>query len=129
MKLELIGHNYQYAAEQILVVLFPGEKPVFAKRGPGEDGARIALSAGKTWVTATTHLRTAGKCAQGCARVRRTELEKDELSRDSLGQKIVKQSFFRAATAITGARPPWGALTGIRPARLVTKMLDRKSVV
>ena len=37
MKLELIGHSYQYAVEQIMTVLFPGDKPVFAPVGRREE--------------------------------------------------------------------------------------------
>lgn len=126
MKLELTGHNYQYAAEQIMTVLFPGEKPVYGPVGPeDEDWARIRLSVGGTYAVAVTVLHRAGKETRGESRVRACRLEEDALARDRLGQRIVKLSFFKAAAALTGQRPPWGALTGIRPARLVTQMLQR----
>ena len=126
MKLELTGHNYQYAAEQIMTVLFPGEKPVYGPVGPEDDNwARIRLSVGGTYAVAVTVLHRAGKETRGESRVRACRLEEDALARDRLGQRIVKLSFFKAAAALTGQRPPWGALTGIRPARLVTQMLQR----
>ena len=30
MRLILIGHEYRYAAEQILLTMFPGERPEYA---------------------------------------------------------------------------------------------------
>ena len=76
MKLELTGHNYQYAAEQIMTVLFPGEKPVYGPVGPeDEDWARIRLSVGGTWAVAVTVLHRAGKETRGESRVRACRLE------------------------------------------------------
>ena len=126
MKLQLIGHTYQYAAEQIMTVLFPGDKPEFGICSKGEDNcAVISLSRGAVWVTAVTRMRRDGKEAKGVSRARLEELETDEFARDRVCQRIVKLSFFKAAVAITGETPPWGALTGIRPARLVTRMLEQ----
>ena len=31
MELRLIGHNYKYAAEQMLLTLYPDERPVYAR--------------------------------------------------------------------------------------------------
>ena len=125
MKLQLIGHSYQYAAEQILMVLFPGEKPEYGPIGAADsDGARIRLSIGPVYATAVTRLRRGGREAVGVSRVKTARLDEDAFSRDRLCQRIVKLSFYKAAVALTGVRPPWGALTGIRPARLVTRMLE-----
>ncbi len=125
MKLQLIGHTYQYAAEQIMMVLFPGEKPQYGICGRNEDNcAVVRLSVGDTWVTATTRLNRDGKRALGASRAKTAQLDADAFSRDRLCQRIVKLSFFKAAVAITGENPPWGAMTGIRPARLVTQMLE-----
>lgn len=125
MKLELIGHSYQYAVEQIMTVLFPGDKPVFAPVGRREENtAAVELSFGPVWVTATARMNRDGRRAVGQARALRAALEQDAFSHDRVCQKLVKLCFFKAAVTITGEIPPWGALTGIRPARLVTQMLD-----
>jgi oxygen-independent coproporphyrinogen-3 oxidase len=60
----------------------------------------------------------------GLSRVRRSELT-DRLSTDRLLQKIIKRSFYKAAVAHTGKKPVWGSLTGIRPGKLVTGLLER----
>ena len=102
-------------------MLFPGEKPVYGPVGRRTGRARIRLSVGgyAVAVTACTGRGRPGR------KPRPARLEEDALARDRLGQRIVKLSFFKAAAALTGQRPPWGALTGIRPARLVTQMLQR----
>ncbi len=125
MKLQLIGHTYQYAAEQIMTVLFPGEKPEFGDCAGDEDNcACISLTEGEEWVTVTAVLHRDGRQAQGVSRAERKELDADAFARGRVCQRLVKLSFFKAAVAITGETPPWGALTGIRPARLVTRMLE-----
>lgn len=47
-----------------------------------------------------------------------------EYEAERLRQKAVKLSFFKAAREITGITPSWGALTGIRPGKLASRMLE-----
>ena len=71
MKLQLIGHSYQYAAEQIMMVLFPGEKPEYGECGKADENcAAVKLTIGGKWATATTRLQRDGKSALGISRVR-----------------------------------------------------------
>ncbi|MCD7918460.1 MAG: coproporphyrinogen dehydrogenase HemZ, partial [Clostridiales bacterium] len=46
------------------------------------------------------------------------------LERDRLRQRILQQAIYKAAVEILGAEPPWGALSGIRPAKLASKALE-----
>ncbi len=41
MKLTLKGHDYRYAAEQMMLTLFPGERP-----GAGENALTLSLFPG-----------------------------------------------------------------------------------
>ncbi len=122
MYLELIHHDYKYAVEQIMLVLFPGEKPVYASDHQETNRARSSLTIGNTWATARTELFYNGKSAVGISRVKCDQLA-DDLNRNRLLQRILKQSFYKAAVHCTGIQPPWGALTGIRPAKLASKAL------
>ena len=122
MYLKLIHHEYKYAVEQIMLVLFPGEKPVYDAAAGEAPSAVSSLSLGRIWATARTVLTWDGKTAVGISRVAVNELT-DDLVRDRLLQRIIKQSFYKAAVACTGIQPPWGALTGIRPAKLASKAL------
>lgn len=120
MHLKLIGHNYKYAVEQIMLVLFPEERPTYDTPTEPQNQAVSSLSFGAMWATARTVLRYGGNTAVGIARVRVSELTED-LVKDRLLQRILKQSFYKAAVSCTGEAPPWGALTGIRPAKLASK--------
>lgn len=124
MKLVLIGHDYKYAAEQILLMMFPQERPEYDTPQPGELYAQLTISIGEKHATASTKLFQSGKTFYGTSRISCEKLT-DKLETDRLLQKILKLSFFKAASQATGKKPVWGALTGIRPAKLVTNMLSR----
>ena len=122
MKLNLRGHDDRYAIEQSLLAFFPEERPVYE----GEDGdshAEVTLHEGNVYATGVTTLTYGGKTARGEARVRTAGVS-DAYERERLRQRALKLSFFRAARDVTGVTPSWGALTGIRPAKLVRTMLE-----
>lgn len=122
MKLTFRGHDDRYAVEQSLLAFFPEERPVYE----GEDGeshAEVTLREGDTYAVGVTVLTCGGKKARGEARVRVAGVS-DEYERERLRQRALKLSFFRAAREVTGVTPSWGALTGIRPAKLVRSMME-----
>ena len=122
MKLVFRGHDDRYAVEQSLLAFFPEERPVYE----GEDGPRhaeVTLHQGAVYATGVTALTYDGKTARASARVSLAGAA-DEYERERLRQRALRLSFFRAARDITGATPSWGALTGIRPAKLVRTMLE-----
>ena len=122
MKLTFRGHDDRYAVEQSLLAFFPEERPVYE----GEDGPRhaeVTLHQGAVYATGVTALTYDGKTARASARVSLAGAA-DEYERERLRQRALQLSFFRAARDITGVTPSWGALTGIRPAKLVRTMLE-----
>ena len=123
MELFLIGHDHAYAVEQIMLMLFPGERPVYPEK-PGEGmRAEISLSRGEKRDTAVCRLYRDGKRYDGRSSVDRAAFS-DELTRRRLEQRIVKLSFYRAAVLALGEKPAWGALSGIRPAVLMRRLLE-----
>ena len=122
MKLNFSGHDDRYALEQSLLNFFPEERPVYE----GENGARwadVTLHRGEKFTTGVTELHYDGKTARGsCRAVISPAL--DEYEQERLRQRVLKLSFFRAARALTGHTPSWGALTGIRPGKLARTMLE-----
>lgn len=121
MRLHLQGHNYQYAAEQLLLSLFPGEKPVYD--GAEESTLRLSLFRGKRWLTATARLDWQGGCYRAVCRAASAELTGMPLEDDRVCQRILKLAFYRASCQALGREPPWGAVTGVRPVKLPTKAL------
>jgi len=121
MKLIFQGHDYRYAVEQSLLAFFPQERPVY--EGADRNTARVTLSAGQKYHTAVTELTVDGRTARGVSRTDVSGIS-DEYQRERLLQRIVKLSFFKAAWELTGSTPAWGALTGIRPAKLAGQLLE-----
>ena len=121
MKLIFTGHDYRYAVEQSLLAFFPEERPVC--EGEDSNTARVALTMDGPAASAVTELSVDGKTSRGTACVD-TSGAADEYERERLKQRAVKLSFFEAARALTGVTPAWGALTGIRPAKLAAGLLE-----
>ena len=122
MKLYYTGHDYRYACEQSLLVLFPTERPEYSEEQVKKNAAYLSLHYGKTWVTASCRIYRDG-VFDGSARVRKALLT-DELSIHRLLPKILRLAFYRAAERCTGKSLAWGALTGVRPAKLATRLLE-----
>ncbi len=122
MKLTFRGHDDRYAVEQSLLAFFPEERPVY-EGGDGTRHAEVTLREGAVYATGITALTYDGKTARASARVSLAGAA-DEYERERLRQRALKLSFFRAARDVTGVTPSWGALTGIRPAKLVRTMLE-----
>lgn len=123
MNLRLEGHSYRYAVEQCQLVFFPEERPVFsdADADAGAASAVSRLSSAAHMDTATTRIAWRGAVFSGTARSTPVSGE-DKLVRDRRLSHAVKLSFYRAACRATGVRPPWGSLTGIRPAGMLLRM-------
>ena len=124
MKLELIGHEYKYAVEQIMLALFPKERPEYGSLDAGytDFSAVSRLSLGKVYAQAAALIRRGDDISRGYARVKRCKLDGKIIS-DRLLQRIIKQSFYRAALDFIETPPVWGSLTGIRPAQLAAAEL------
>jgi len=122
MKLELIGHEEKYAVEQAMLALFPEERPVYGAPDPGEtDWARVNLREDGRLCAVTTELSYRGRYA---AASQSGALRGTDYEREGQRRRLVGLSFFAAARGATGMTPPWGSLTGIRPAKVAARLLE-----
>ena len=124
MKLYLIGHDYQYAAEQLLLSLFPQERPEYPSGKPEGDYMLLKLSEGAHRLTASCTLCRGGQRWYGRAGAAKLD-PADRLLYDRCCQRLIKNAGYRAAIASGMGRPPWGALTGVRPGKLFTPLLEQ----
>ena len=122
MKLYFFGHDYKYAAEQILLTMFPAERPEYPAGKPQGDRMEIRLSRGESFVTATCALHSGTQCWHGRAAAK-ASLMTDDLMTDRYCQRLIKNAVYRAALASGIGRPAWGALTGVRPGKLLCGLL------
>ncbi len=118
MKLQLQGHEYQYAVEQMLATLFPGEKPDYSPATKGENFIRVSFREAEKYATSVCLYRCETGAYLGRAAVRREKLT-DSVERDRLCQFIIKNAMYRAVRTSGLPQPPWGALTGVRPGKLM----------
>ena len=119
MNLYLIGHSYKYAAEQMLLTMFPSERPVYPAAPEAGDGARIELDAESGKVTCTLTIGGAAFTAEEAVLP-----WTDETQHVRNEQRAVKMSFYRAALESGVPRPVWGALTGVKPGKLMARYLS-----
>ncbi|MBR3570521.1 MAG: coproporphyrinogen dehydrogenase HemZ [Oscillibacter sp.] len=121
MKLELRGHNERYTVEQSMLNLFPGELPVYGTLA-GDEPRRAVVELSETGSQAriAVELSYDGKTA----RKERTEVLPDtEYEKERIRRRGIGRCFYDAAIEVTGTRPPWGMLSGVRPDKLVTAAL------
>ncbi len=123
MNLYFIGHNCKYAAEQILFSLYPHERATYPEGKRVGDGAVISYKNGEKFATATCSIYVENKVFRGKSTVSNDILYADDLSEQRNMQRCIKLAFYRASLRHLGKKPPWGAITGIRPASLMEKIL------
>lgn len=125
MKLYLHGHDYKYAVEQIMLILLPDQRPEYPDTPPAEGDvwASSTLKRSGDLAVAETELSLGKNTVSACSQVECSALT-DELTTDRLLQRILKQSFYKAAVQLLDKAPDWGALTGIRPAKLASRALE-----
>lgn len=124
MKLYLLGHDHKYAVEQIMLALFPAERPEYPDAPPaeGESWVRVELDG----ANAVCRVELSANGRQGAAsETGDTSKLREKRGREREFQRIIKLAFYKAAMEILDARPVWGALTGIRPGTIMTGMLKR----
>lgn len=123
MELFLFDNDCKYAVEQIMLMLFPDERPVYPDAPSGGDRAEIRLFRGRARDTAVCRIFRGGGVFTGRAAAGR-EGYTDGLAQKRLEQRIIKLSFYRAGVLALGEKPVWGALSGIRPGKLMSRLLD-----
>ena len=116
MDLYFTGHNYKYAAEQMLLTLFPGERPIYPAGTPQGDRAELSLAGGE----AACRLYRDGRCFRAGAAVRPYDSDRERVRQE---QHALKMAFYRAALQSGVPKPAWGALTGVKPGKLMARYL------
>ena len=124
MRLYLIDHEYKYAVEQMLLTLFPQERPEYPEGRPSGTRMEISLKRGKTRTTASCVYRREGERFFGRASTPNACLG-GKLSTDRACQRLVKNAMYRAVLASGVPEPVWGALTGVRPGKLLAALLEQ----
>lgn len=122
MRLYFSGHDCRYAAEQSLLMLFPGEKPEYPEGSPSGERCELRVSRGAKYTVCTALLVRSGAAFRGRAQAKNPD-PADEYALRGCENRLVKLAFYRAALASGLPKPEWGSLSGVRPAKLVDAYL------
>ena len=118
MRLYFSGHDCRYAAEQSLLMLFPGEKPEYPEGSPSGERCELRVSRGAKYTVCTALLVRSGAAFRGRAQAENPD-PADEYALRGCENRLVKLAFYRAGLP----KPEWGSLSGVRPAKLVDAYL------
>ena len=118
MKLFLKNHTERYPVEQLQMQLFPEEPSEFVTAPFEGDGAVSSLSDGAVYRTACCTVTRRGKTGYARKRIPLSEADVRHTRR------ILQQSYYLAAVQVLDAAPAWGALSGVRPSKLSTRILQ-----
>ena len=114
-----INNSYHYEMENLIRVFLPDVKILRAEElTEGEDYCCLTLELNKVIITLSLGgkiYKSQGKFCLGCR-------PKDE-SIDSYMERKMAVMLYDMLREITGYTPPWGILTGVRPAKLMTKLI------
>ncbi len=121
MILYICGHDFHYEMENLCRVFFPNEKITVSDTLP-ESGApevETYLDGASGGYSVRVLVNVGDKTETRSAEVPKTdEPEKDECER------TMARELFSALSAVTGYVPPWGILTGVRPSKLMLKLIE-----
>lgn len=121
--------RYHYAAEQMMLTLFPQERPEYPevplpRDMSGEDNAAVfTLHRGKKLTNISVLVFRSQGYYNGVTRFPSEKLDEPPEAVYHTVQHALKLAFYKAGTALLGYEPPWGALTGVRPVKLPTRSL------
>ena len=104
------------------MTLFPGEKPEYPDGKPEGRRMEIRLSRSAQFTTAVCRYRDGELNGRGRAAATNDKLT-DPVRTDSLCQQIIKLAIYRAVLRAGHQKPVWGALTGVRPGKLMYPLL------
>jgi len=121
MILKIIGHSFRYEMECLCRIFFPSEKIIVLHT---DDNERQPC-------TVTTKMIVAEKTAQVYAKAEVEDKSEicvrnlNEISSqtDTEIEKSMAVALFTALSRATGYKPPWGILTGVRPAKLMANLM------
>lgn len=123
MNYTLTGHDLKHAAEEMLLQLLPAALLRQNTDDGVEDFCHSALheQAGMMVVDTQTRLSGVVRTSQRQADV----TGQDEMVRKRTASELVKLGIYDTVAPSLQTPPDWGALTGVRPAKLVRSLLDR----
>ena len=117
MKLCLINHSFKYELEKLIRIFLPFEKVEFSNEPFYGDGTAVTrLEKGERTVLSAV-LRIYGKIYSA-----EETLSDTDSDYENECERLLAVALYRCFTEASGYIPKWGILTGVRPAKLFSRL-------
>ena len=121
MKLILNGDINVYYVQTLCMIFFPGEKFGAVEESDEEAPVlRLDLSENADGLTAAVTVEADGRSASAT----RTQEISERYDRDKTAKMVCGAAVLAACGELLGYRPSWGMLTGVRPSKVATELLQ-----
>ncbi|MGN1345806.1 MAG: coproporphyrinogen dehydrogenase HemZ [Eubacteriales bacterium] len=119
MIVKINGNVKPYYVQTLAMIFFPGAKfPENEERTAETLVLTLAMEETADGVGSSVTISCGERSVSACAFTAWTE-ERDHVRKLSAGEAVLK-----AGASFTGYTPPWGILTGVRPAKVATELLE-----
>lgn len=123
MVISAINHTYRYECEKICRLFFPADKMAFV------TGEEEIPADSRTVITEIKEADDAvhfscRACLDGKEASYSFNVPPFQCEGDSLRERLLAKAMVKVLKKLTGIIPPWGILTGIRPAKLMRKYMN-----
>ncbi len=119
MILSLINNNYEYEMQKLCMLFLPYDKITVGEAQEGEDAAVVKREEVAEGIALTATLCLNGKEYGG-----NETIPADTPDLDKECERRLAVLLFDCFCSATGRRPPWGILTGVRPAKLMGRLCE-----
>ena len=120
MKIEVFGNINKYYVQTLCMIFFPGVK--FSEAEDENDGLSITVKVTESEDGATAEVELF--CNDKKTSSLRSEEYKAEIPAERTVKIAVGAAVIGAAGDMLGYKPSWGMLTGVRPSKVATELLN-----
>lgn len=114
------NHTFGYELQKLCMVFYPYEKIIVKPEYEESDRIIITeLDKGSTKTTLSVSATIDGQRLQ-----KHSDLKNDHPEYTDECERILAVLMFQCLTEITGYHPEWGILTGVRPAKLMRRLIE-----
>jgi len=115
--------DLRYALEQMLLTMFPDERPVYPEGEPVGDRCEVRTKEGPERLYYICTLYFGEESYTGASYAKKSRFY-DEITKKRMLSRTVQLAFYRAALKSGVEKPIWGSMTGVRPAKIMRQMLE-----
>lgn len=122
MKLCLIGHSFGYELEKLIRIFLPFEKIEICENRSRSDRAAVTVLSSENGVTRLSAELILGENTYTDEKA----LENGAENYEKECERLTAAALYNCFVAASGYTPPWGILTGVRPAKLFSRLCKAK---